>query len=150
MELDSKRDSTTLKIRNMILQANSNNGSIHLLWIRGHCGTSDNEKADKLTKGALISPQPIHQKISVNNFLPPIIKRLFNKWEQEWDSRTITKGIWYKNIQHIFRDNHGSRSFLCKQKTLNFIIRMRTGHCASPQYFFRIKVKETPSTNVDN
>ena len=82
----------------MIFQANSNNVNIHLLWIRGHCGISENEKA----KRALIIPQPIDQKMNVNNFLPPIIKKIFNKWEQEWDSRTISKGIWYNNIQHIF------------------------------------------------
>ena len=53
----------------MIFQANSNNVNIHLLWIKGHCDISENEKA----KRALIIPQPIDQKMNVNNFLPPII-----------------------------------------------------------------------------
>ena len=63
MELDPKRDFTTLKIRNVILQANSNNVNIHLLWIRGHCGIPDNEKADELAKRAL-TQQLIVQKLT--------------------------------------------------------------------------------------
>ena len=81
MELDPRRNFTTLKIRNMILQANSNNVNIHLLWIRGRCGISDNEKADELAKRALIIPHAMDQKINVNNFLPPIFKKIFNNWE---------------------------------------------------------------------
>lgn len=129
----------------MILEANSNNVNIHLLWIRGHGDIFGNEKADELAKRALTCPQSIDQKINVNNFLPLIKKKIFNSWEQEWDRQTTTKGIWYKNIQHIFPRQQSFKKFpFVNRRHLTSIIRMRTGHCSSPQHLFRLRAKDDP------
>lgn len=135
-----------LEIKKSIFSCRTNNKIIQLVWIPSHSGIRGNECADSLAKSVDSSQicdmkHFLHLGYDLQNLARDF---LYSSWQHSWDSSSKKKGGLFHSIQpdiprkpwfYLFkRTPRGAISSIC---------RMRIGHCCSPVFLHKIRVRDS-------
>lgn len=132
--LDGRPD-LVIEIQALLIQARQNNIYVEFGWVPAHCGIEGNEQADKLAKQASENKnaQQILIPPSKSEYRSLIRNRTEDKWRKLW--YRDQKGFFYKHLKPTEYKNCSSFKYRNVSSTVN---RLRSGHCNTAQYNFKI------------
>ncbi|XP_041971280.1 uncharacterized protein LOC121727469 [Aricia agestis] len=132
-----------LKIRQLLLRCRVRSIHVVLAWIPGHSGITGNESVDAYAKAAITSGGLSQYQLYCQDLIPLAKSQLSSKWNTLWDGSSTIKGKHYHDIQSsvpvrpwFFRYSQ------CSKPICSTICRVRLGHCCSPVFLAKIRVKD--------
>lgn len=135
-------------IKDILYSMERNGRTIHLIWIPSHRGIFGNERADQLAKQAAQGIASLkHEVIFTSNISKIFNKDIIAEFTQGLLEQTAQKGWtyfnrvkekarivqpWYENYPRLHRE------------CITFISRLRTGHVAVADHFYKKGMKDSP------
>lgn len=121
------------------------NKTIILQWIPSHVGIMGNEKADQAAKLALSEGIP-YTCLPLHSDQVHKVKYICKDlWQEYFDERSLTKGIWYRTIQAEpfrcpwFQDMEAHRQYVVT------LLRLRSGHIPSNKFAHLMGKTDSPN-----
>lgn len=133
-----------------ILELRMTNKTIVLQWIPAHIGIMGNEKADQAAKlasseGVIYNCLPLH-----TDQVQTVKKICEDLWQEYFDERSLTKGIWYRTIQAgpfrcpWFQEMDAHRQYIVT------LLRLRSGHIPSNKFAYLMGKTDSPNCTECN
>ncbi|KAG6442242.1 hypothetical protein O3G_MSEX002220 [Manduca sexta] len=137
-------------ILDIICKLRESKKNVTLQWVPSHVGIKGNEVVDKLAKEATIdgvdySCEPFYTEVQYK-----IRERCYKIWQEYFNERSKSKGIWYATIQpSVFK-----RSWIDKadmgRHTIATALRLRSGHIPLNKFAFLMRKVDSPNCTVCN
>lgn len=135
-----------LQIKKSLLSCAENHKTVNLVWIPSHCGIIGNECVDALAKDAVNSQSVDLKYYQCQGYdllsLPK--KSLLSSWQVQWQNSSKTKGSFYSAIQPNVTSKPWFKPYKkLSKKVLSILCRLRIGHCCSPVFLHKIRVRDS-------
>ena len=131
----------TWMIKNLTVNSQT---TFSFMWVPSHTGIRGNEKADELAQTALQLENISEYKLHYTDLKYKIHHELRSDWIATWQKMSESSGRGYAKI---VENTPYSKPWFAQSKLsrrhVTTIIRMRTGHCATPVHMHRIGVQES-------
>uniref|UniRef100_A0A6P7GCL1 ribonuclease H n=1 Tax=Diabrotica virgifera virgifera TaxID=50390 RepID=A0A6P7GCL1_DIAVI len=145
LQSTSKINYIILEILQKVEELNKDFKTIHLIWVKSHCGILGNETVDVLAKRAIHEGEGTKYKCTTNE----IKKVINNVWKSKWeeDNKNNQKGKHYKEIQETIPKKPWFIKGNLSKNAIRKICRLRFNHVPVPKFLFKIRLKTDPYCN---
>lgn len=114
-----------------------------MAWIPGHCGILGNEIADSWAKQAVIFGNDDNYVVYAQDLDNYSFSHLRSSWNSLWQVSKKVKGKFYGHLQPDIPPKPWFFKFKNIEKSISSsICRMRLGHCCSPVFLNKIKIRD--------
>lgn len=133
---------TIIKSINSLQNKNKN---IVLQWVPSHIGLGGNTEVDILAKQSTTCGISLIKPPYFADLFGLVKKNCMDIWDEYFDERSLTKGIWYKTMQPYpsrflwFEKHDLSRTEIVTA------LRLRSGHIPLNSFRYMIKISDTPN-----
>ncbi|XP_050517363.1 uncharacterized protein LOC126892002 [Diabrotica virgifera virgifera] len=131
-----------LEILQKAEELNKNFKTIHLIWVKSHCGILGNETVVVLAKRAIHEGEGTKYKCTINEIITVIKNVWKTKWEE--DNKNNQKGKHYKEIQERIPQKPRFIKGNLSKNAIRKICRLRINHVPVPKFLFKIRLKTDP------
>lgn len=143
------RDPVIFDIREKVAQLKDNHIETTFVWIKSHCGITNNEIVDQLAKAAVSSADATTlQLFSPYDVISAFKQRIFAKWTFEYASSIETSKNPYFLLHPIPAKPqvymHLSKNFSAT------ITRLKMNHGCFPAHLSKISLRQNPFCECDN
>ncbi|XP_045452977.1 uncharacterized protein LOC123662136 [Melitaea cinxia] len=111
-----------------ITELHTNNKNVTLQWIPSHIGIAENEKVDKLAREAGIDGIPYQCLPLYSDILIKLKAIVIKFWQEYFDERSKSKGIWYRTIQPTLCNHPWFLGANMSRSETVTAFRLRSGH----------------------
>lgn len=132
-------------ILDSICKLRKSNKEVIIQWIPSHVGIIGNEKADLAARHAVSDGIPYSCLPLHSEKLSEVKINCSRMWNEYFDERSRTKGIWYKTVQcQPPRYPWFETVKLNRQYTIT-LLRLRSGHIPSNKFKWLMGISDTPN-----
>uniref|UniRef100_A0A6P7GYB1 Uncharacterized protein LOC114348355 n=1 Tax=Diabrotica virgifera virgifera TaxID=50390 RepID=A0A6P7GYB1_DIAVI len=141
LQSTSKIKYIILEILQKVEELNKDFKTIHLIWVKSHCGILGNETVDVLAKRAIHEGEGTKYKCTTNEIKTVINNVWKTKWEE--DNKKESKR---QTLQRNSK-NDSQKTMVYKGESFQKICRLRFNHVPVPKFLFKIRLKTDPYCN---
>ncbi|XP_067122059.1 uncharacterized protein [Centruroides vittatus] len=100
----TNKDTTHPIVRETLFSANQSSNKFYIKWIKGHCGTPGNERADMLARTTTMPTDiiPTYNQLPVSRLKELLWRQTVASWQEEWE-RTPESHITRKFFPYVER-----------------------------------------------
>ena len=142
---NAKTDYWSLRTKRLIVVPNKNGFDVRVAWIPGHADIPGNTEADALANIGRILTVPKKMELDSIDICNNIKINLKERFKQRWNYHIQNKKYRYNRVQNSFPNKKWFSLFPYKDRRhITTIIRMRTGHCLTNEFLYKINAKDSP------
>ncbi|KAG6460961.1 hypothetical protein O3G_MSEX012332 [Manduca sexta] len=132
-------------ILDLIGKLNAADKQVIFQWIPSHVGIMGNEAADLAAKQAMYEGIPYFGLPLYNEVLRYAKENCFKLWQEYFDERSLSKGIWYKTIQCQVPRCLWFELVDINRKYVVILFRLRSGHIPGNKFKYLMGKSESPN-----
>ncbi len=129
-------------IKNMVFDIENKNREVKLIWIKAHCGLTENEYVDQLAKNAPSNWDMVEQKIPIQDLFVSIRKEIFMEWNDRYINKRNSTPTNYSDIYPCINKKRLHQNSKVSRKMYITITRLKFNHCRTPSHLYKIGVKD--------
>lgn len=116
--------------------------AVNLVWVKAHCGLTQNEIVDNFAKEAAVNGILIPVKIPVTDIFAIYKKKLFMKWQNLYDQKYMERGTNYYYLNPLITKSRWYDDYPISRPFYSTITRLQFNHGRFPEHLFKIGIQD--------